>query len=86
MNQQEQRAYWRQKQNESRERRRAKKRGIQVPPPAPHRRPMYIAPIPPAVSVNVSCNASIEEIAALGPVRCHAFMNGVASVISLLKP
>lgn len=87
MNQTEQREYWRIKQRESRARRRAKKNGQPLPrvvaPPkvsAPRFNP---APAY-GINANVSCRASMEEIAALGPAGCIAFMNGVASVISVL--
>jgi hypothetical protein len=41
---------------------------------------------PDGINVDVSCRASLEEIAALGPSRCLAFMNGVAIVLSVLNP
>lgn len=47
---------------------------------------LYIPPRPDGFGVNVSCKASLEEIAALGPSRCIAFMNGVARVIAVLNP
>lgn len=62
-----------------------KKRSSQRKKLAP-RAPMYVPPRREEINVNVSCKASLEEIAALGPVRCMAFMNGVAQVLSALNP
>jgi hypothetical protein len=87
MNEEQQREYWRDKQRESRARRKRKQEASKVPPIILRSTTRPFVPAhPAAINANVSCRASMEEIAALGPERCAAFMNGVASVISVLYP
>jgi len=45
-------------------------------------RPTPLKPQPQGLQVTVAINASMQQIAALGPERTAAFMEGVARIVS----
>lgn len=84
MDQAQQRKYWRDKQRESRERRRLRAANKNAPATLPAR-VLPSLQAPPAIVGNVRCKVSVEEIAALPYPQRTAFMLGVSEVIGVLE-